>query len=75
MRHGPWKLIYNYKTREKELYNIETDISEQDNLAPRWPKLVRKLSRELGRQLRKMKAQRPTVKSTGKPCPWPDEVK
>ena len=75
VRHGPWKLIYNYKTREKELYNIETDISEQDNLAPRWPKLVRKLSRELGRQLRKMKAQRPTVKSTGKPCPWPDEVK
>ncbi|MCR5131398.1 MAG: sulfatase [Prevotella sp.] len=74
IRRGPWKLIYNYKTHEKELYNIETDISELHNLAKEQPKLVRKLSRELGRQLRKMNAQRPSVKVTGKPCPWPDEV-
>lgn len=73
IRLGEWKLIYNYKTREKELYNIVHDLSEEHNLASQYPQLVRKLSHRLGRSLRKMKAQRPVWKSTGKPCPWPDE--
>ncbi len=75
IRRGAWKLIYNYKTHGKELYNIETDISEEHNLAGQHPRLVRKLSRELSQKLRKMNAQRPYVKATGLPCPWPDEVK
>lgn len=75
IRRGPWKLIYNYKTGQKELYNIDADISEQDNLIKKKPRLARKLSQELGRQLRKMNAQRPAVKASGKPCSWPDEVK
>ena len=73
IREGDWKLIYNYKTRQCELYDISRDISEQHNLATLRPDLVRRLSRKLGRQLRKMNAQRPVVKSTGQPCPWPDE--
>ena len=73
IREGDWKLIYNYKTRQCELYDISRDISEQHNLATQRPDLVRRLSRKLGRQLRKMNAQRPVVKSTGQPCLWPDE--
>ena len=73
IRLGQWKLIYNYKTREKELYDIEHDISEEHNLASEQKSIVRRLSRLLGRQLRKMKAQRPVIKATGQPCPWPDE--
>ena len=73
IRLGQWKLIYNYKTREKELYDIDHDISEEHNLAGEHRNIVRRLSRMLGRQLRKMKAQRPVMKSTGQPCPWPDE--
>jgi arylsulfatase A-like enzyme len=74
IRRDQWKLIYNYKTGEKELYNIENDIGESRNLAAEHPKIVRRLSRELGRELRRMDAQRPTRKATGKPCAWPDEV-
>ena len=73
IRLGPWKLIYNYKTREKELYDIEHDISEEHNLAKERRSIVRRLSRLLGRELRKMNAQRPVMKTTGQPCPWPDE--
>lgn len=74
IRRDRWKLIYDYKTGKKELYDIENDIGESRNLAAEQPKIVRRLSRELGRELRKMNAQRPTIKATGKPCAWPDEV-
>ena len=73
IRKGVWKLIYNYKTRIKELYNLSHDISEANNVASYYPKVVRALSRELGHRLRKMHAQRPLYKDTGLPCPWPDE--
>lgn len=72
IRKGDWKLIYYYKTGRKELYNIRKDIGEEHNLAPERPDLVRRLSRQLGKRLRAMKAQRPTFQATGKPCPWPD---
>ena len=73
IREGKWKLIYNYKTQTKELYDLEADISEEHNLADERPDLVRRLARHLGKRLRNMNAQRPTLKHTGKPCPWPDE--
>ena len=38
------------------------------------PDIVKRLSKELGTYLRKVDAQRPTVKATGKPCLWPDEI-
>ncbi|MGP1477418.1 MAG: sulfatase [Phocaeicola sp.] len=75
IRKDDWKLIYDYKTGRKELYNIPKDIGEQINLAPSHPEIVRNLSSELGRSLRSMHAQRPTFKETGLKCPWPDEVK
>ena len=73
IRLDQWKLIYYYKTREKELYDIEHDLGEAHNLAAEHPDVVRRLSRELGRTLRRMDAQRPIEKASGKPCPWPDE--
>lgn len=74
IRLGQWKLIYDYKTQEKNLYDIEQDISEQHDLAADRPDIVRQLSRRLGRELRRMKAQRPVRKTDGKPCPWPDKT-
>ena len=73
IRQGDFKLIYSYKTGRKELYDIRHDIGEQHDLAAEHPDLVRRLSRQLGRRLRAMKAQRPVYKATGQPCPWPDE--
>lgn len=74
IRKNEWKLIYNYATHRKELYNIETDPGETNELSGKYPDKVKALSSELGNRLRKAKAMRPSVKSTGKPCPWPDEI-
>lgn len=74
MRLGDWKLIYSYKTGLHELYNLREDIGEAHNLAAVHPDVVRKLSARLGAYLRKVGAQRPVVKATGKPCAWPDGV-
>lgn len=73
IRLGDWKLIYYYKTGLKQLFNIATDISESHDLAAERPDITRRLSRRLGRELRRMHAQRPTRKHDGRPCPWPDE--
>ena len=73
IRRDDWKLIYHYDTGQRELYNIVRDIGETHDLAAAKPRLVRSLSRELGRYLRSVGAQRPVVRQTGKPCPWPDE--
>ena len=74
IRQGDWKLIYYYETGRKELFNISNDIAEQHNLVEAQPQLVRKLSKDLSKFLRKADAQRPSFKDSGKPCPWPDEL-
>ncbi|NDV60419.1 sulfatase [Bacteroides sp. 519] len=74
IRKGDWKLIYYYETGKKELFNVRNDIGETTNLASKEPKLVQQLSKELGKQLRSMDAQRPKFKTTGRAASWPDEV-
>lgn len=73
IRKGDWKLVYYYETGEKELFCIPDDIGEKNNLVKKHPRLVKKLSEELGEYLRSVGADRPSYKSTGAPCPWPDE--
>lgn len=73
IRSGRWKLIYNYKNRQHELYDLSTDIGETHDLSAEHTAIVRRLSRTLGSQLRRMGAQRPSFAATGMPCPWPDE--
>ena len=75
VRKGDWKLIHYYGTGKKELFNIPDDINESNDLSTQYPDIVKKLSKELGNYLRKVDAQRPTIKATGKPCLWPDEIK
>lgn len=74
IRKGDWKLVYYYDSGKKELFNIKEDIGEAYNRKGQHLKLVKKLSKELGNYLRKVGAQRPAYKATGKPVPWPDEV-
>ena len=74
VRNGDYKLIYYYKTGAKELFNIREDIGEKKNIAAAHPDIVRRLSADLGKYLRKVDAQRPSFKATGMPCPWPDEL-
>ncbi len=74
IRKGDWKLVYYYETGKRELFNVTNDIGETRDLAASNPKMVNKLAKELGKHLRKVNAQRPSFKSSGKVCPWPDEV-
>ncbi len=74
IRKDEWKLVYYYETGKKELFNILSDIEETHDVSAEHPDVVRLLSEELGGYLRKVGAQRPSFKSTGKPCPWPDDI-
>lgn len=74
VRDGDWKLIYYYENGKKELFNIPNDIGEKNDLASQNAPIVKRLSKELGKHLRKVDGQRPSFKATGKPCPWPDEL-
>lgn len=74
IRKNEWKLIYNYVSGKKELYDISHDIGESEDLSTSKPDIVNRLSRELGEYLRGVGGQRPSFKSTGEPCPWPDET-
>lgn len=75
IRRGDYKLIYYYETGKKELFNIPEDIAEAKDLSFEKPAIVKDLSSRLGRFLRSSQAQRPSFIATGKPSPWPDEVK
>lgn len=74
VRKGEWKLVYYYETGRKELFRIPGDIGEKINLAGERPDKVRELSSVLGEFLRSVDADRPSFKSTGRLCPWPDEL-
>lgn len=74
IRRGDWKLVYYYETGKKELFNISNDLGETTDHATQNPRLVRQLSKKLGEYLRSVDAQRPQFKTTGKMCPWPDEI-
>lgn len=74
LRRGDWKLIHDYRTGEKQLYHIPTDISETHNLASERPDITLMMSRRLGHLLRERDAQRPFFSDSGLPCPWPDEI-
>ncbi len=74
IRSGDWKLIYWYKNRKVELFNIKNDIGEENNVAEQNPKIVKSLTEKLGKYLRSVNAQRPTYKKTNEVAPWPDEI-
>jgi choline-sulfatase len=48
IRKGPWKLIYNMAAPH-QLFNLEKDPDEQDNLADQEPVMLEQLSSELRR--------------------------
>lgn len=56
IRQGSWKLIYNYETGIKELYDLSNDIGEKHDLSLKEPKLRDKLYKELKLWLRKSNA-------------------
>ncbi len=74
IRDGQWKLIYSHDKLELELYNLEEDISEQNNLVTENIKVTRELSQKLTVYLNKNNAQMPLLKETGLQIDWPNSL-
>jgi hypothetical protein len=74
VRKGPWKLVYWHAAQRRELFHLGDDIGETRDLSRAQPDVVAALSGELGGFLREARAVMPTLKSTGQPVPWPDEL-
>ena len=68
------KLIYKHAEGEFELYNLKNDISEKRDLAMEEPGKLSELVKVLSGFLREAGALMPTIKQTGRPVPWPDEI-
>ena len=74
IRKGKWKLIYFHKDSSFELYNLEEDIGESNNLFSEELETSSFLSKTLSEYLRSVDAQMPLNKETQEAVLWPDEV-
>ena len=60
IRQGDWKLIENFEDGELEMYNLKKDISEQQNLVNKYPKVAKRLHKQLKKWRKETKAPVPT---------------
>ncbi len=65
IRKGPWKLIEFFEDGRTELYNLENDISEKNNLAASMPKKASQLHAELKRWQTQLNAPVPKQLNSG----------
>ena len=56
IRKGDWKLIHYYEDGHNELYNLKIDLSEINDVANKYPQLVKQMSTELFGYLEKVDA-------------------
>jgi arylsulfatase A-like enzyme len=59
VRHGQWKLIHYYEDGRDELYNLDADVSEENDLSGHFPEKVRELKNELFDYLDEARAMYP----------------
>jgi len=59
IRQGDWKLIHYYEDGREELYNLDSDVKENFNVADNNPELVDQLSEKLSQMLEEMGALYP----------------
>jgi arylsulfatase A-like enzyme len=72
--NGDWKFIYYYRDQSMELFCLNNDISEKNNLILSETEKAKELAGLLGVYLRSVDAQRPTFKASGEIVQWPDEI-
>ena len=70
IRQGKWKLIFFHAGRRFELYNLENDIGETDDLSEINPKVLMKMQLLLNDWATERNAQPSILKETGKPVLW-----
>jgi arylsulfatase A-like enzyme len=74
MRQGKWKLIYFHKEQTLELYDLQKDIQEENDLSASIPDQLKYMATLMTTEMKNRNARMPVVKKTGRPIPWPDEV-
>ncbi len=75
VRKGDWKLIYHHLDQSIELFNLENDISESENLVSQQKSITKELSILLSDFLRETEAGMPIYNIDGKRVPYPDETR
>ncbi len=65
MRKGPWKMIEFFETGNIDLYNLDDDIGEENDLAEFLPDTVKMLYQVMGDWRDKINAPVPTQKNAG----------
>ena len=73
VRQGEWKFIYFHNTQIMELYNLEKDIFENNNLISVNNSKSEELANVLSEYLKSVDAQMPYNKTTNSIVPWPNE--
>jgi arylsulfatase A-like enzyme len=74
VRKGDWKLLYRMRTGTLELYNLKSDIGEQNNVAAEHPEKVKELAAAISTKLREWNSPMPKSKADGKVIPLPDKL-
>lgn len=63
IRSGEWKLIYFYETGKAELYNLDRDIMETEDVADKYPLVADKMLKKLKKWIADTNAPVPTRKN------------
>lgn len=71
VRSGPWKLIYFHESTRLELYHLDRDIGEVDNVARNHPKIVHELATQMQHWIDRYDVQLSHWKATGEVVPGP----
>lgn len=74
IRLGDHKLVYKHRSRSYELYDLVKDPSEQKNIIDQSQDLLKSYMTTLRSELRRVDAQMPTEKNTGKAVPLPQKL-
>jgi arylsulfatase A-like enzyme len=74
VRSGFWKLIYRHADGSLELYNLDDDIGERNDMANNRPEKVTELASILSNHLRQSGARMSIEKRSGKEVPFPDAI-
>ena len=74
VRSGTWKLIYRHAEKSLELYNLDDDIGERNDLAKHRPEKVTELVSILSNHLKQSGARMAIDKRSGEEVPLPDQI-
>jgi arylsulfatase A-like enzyme len=69
VRMGPWKLIENYEDGSVQLFNLEEDLGERENLALEHPRRVKQMRERLHAWYQEVDARFLRAKEDGQ-TPW-----